>query len=132
MKRRIAICVLMLVAAGCDSSDKGYSSVKVTIPEGANIRQEDIAREISASLPLNPQGATLEIIIYDYSSGKERLLVSANGEINETHEAGYIKFLLCIKEEGGIKQASFLQITHMPDKDYMPDLKQAIAAALKN
>jgi hypothetical protein len=108
-KPMAATLAILLITAGCAAVPSVYSELNVSLPRGAQITGEEIKSALSTELAIDPKsGDTLELTIYDYSSGKERLTYSEGGEINSTIETGYIKALCVIRSGGRMRRAFFL------------------------
>ncbi len=133
--RNILIFLLIpvsLVTGSCAGAQPAFSGITVTIPEDFAITE----REIRSALPQDlivPGKAKdlLEITVYEYSSGKEKLICDKKGEIREESEEGYIKLLIKIRRNGAIKRLIFVDAMGSGNADMLEELKIRIDYQLR-
>jgi hypothetical protein len=121
-----------LIPPSCSGAPPLFSAVTITIPEGYAVTE----REIRSALPddLVSPGKTkdfLEITVYEYSSGKEKLICDKNGEIREEQEEGYIKLLVKIRRDGTIKRFVLVEAKGSGNAAMMEELKTRIRDEFK-
>ncbi|MBN1497998.1 MAG: hypothetical protein JXA07_14590 [Spirochaetes bacterium] len=84
-----------------------FGDVKITIPSGIALEE----REVRTILPDRVTVCRydgIEIVVYYYSSGIERLSYGANNEIQESAGDGKIEALIKLKQKGVLVRVIFI------------------------
>ena len=124
--------IIMCWFAGCSSKPNVYSQITVSTPKGVQISPENIKTAVLQQLILDPQSArTLELTIYEYSSGKEKLIYDINGSISSSNEAAYMKVLCSVTENGSLNKAFFVEASGSNDEQLITSLKTELMKQLR-
>lgn len=122
-----AVCLALVLEAGCDTAFSGYSTISVALPQGVNLSGEEIKAALERELPFDSEGPAVEITIYAYSSGKERLVYGQDGIISEKNEEGYIKLLLAFRQGNAIQKAVFIETENRGAGELILSIKREMA-----
>ena len=124
--------IIMCWLAGCSSKLNVYSQITVSTPKGVQISPENIKTAVLQQLILDPQSARiLELTIYEYSSGKEKLIYDIDGNISSSNEAAYMKVLCAITENGRLNKAFFVEASGSNDEQLITSLKTELMKQLR-
>lgn len=114
----------LTVTSGCASMPDSYSQINVNLPRGAEISVETVKNAVLPELTIDQNSdRILELTIYEYSAGKEKITYTANDTISYTTENGYIKVLCSIRQNGQLNKAFFIEATGQNEKEIITSFK---------
>jgi len=80
----------------------------IRIPQGINLEEREVRESLPKNLKTSGRYDRIEIVIYRFSQGVEKLSYSGKNSLNETLTSGEIRALIKLKKNGVLRKALFV------------------------
>jgi hypothetical protein len=80
----------------------------IRIPQGINLEEREVRANLPENLKTSGRYDRIEIVIYRFSQGVEKLSYSGKDSLNETLTSGEIRALIKLKKNGVLRKALFV------------------------
>lgn len=126
-KPTMIILISLLLSLSPAAGQAG--EITLTIPPGINLNRDEIKVHVPGAAPAgNPRGR-IEIVIYYFSEGIEKIVYNENSMQESTHR-GTIRALVKLKREGVLRRALFIDAEGRNREDILKNFSLKLSAAL--
>jgi hypothetical protein len=80
----------------------------IRIPQGISLEEREVRANLPENLKTSGRYDRIEIVIYRFSQGVEKLSYSGKNSLNETLTSGEIRALVKLKKNGVLRKALFV------------------------
>jgi hypothetical protein len=80
----------------------------IRIPQGISLEEREVRANLPENLKTSGRYDRIEIVIYRFSQGVEKLSYSGKDSLNETLTSGEIRALIKLKKNGVLRKALFV------------------------
>mgnify|MGYP000995752109 CR=1 FL=1 len=106
-----------------------FGDVKITIPPGIALEEREVRAFLPERVPAF-RNDDIEIVVYYFSSGIERLSYSATDEIQESAGDGKIEALIKLKQKGVLVRVIFISARGNGKEAILMNFSEAFAEEL--
>ena len=82
----------------------------IKIPQGINLEEREVRANLPKNLKISGRYDRIEIVIYYFSQGVEKLSYSGKNSLDETLTTGEIRALIKLKKNGVLHKALFVTV----------------------
>lgn len=80
----------------------------IRIPQDINLEEREVRSSLPSNLKISSRYNRIEIVIYQFSQGVEKLSYSGKNSLDETLTTGEIKALIKLKKNGVLRKVLFV------------------------
>jgi len=104
-----SVLPVFLFALSCTDPVVSFSRIEYRIPGYIDIKTDDLNR-ISGDFKTDPASAVyVEVVLYSYSAGAEKISLSGDGEFKTVSGNGRLKALVKVMNDKKILRAEFVE-----------------------
>ncbi len=121
----------MLFLSIIDVGAREADTLIITIPPGIDLNERDIRERLPSSIAgVRCACDTIEIVIYYYSAGTEKLSYGDTGNFSSTSNDGSVKSLIKLKKNGSLRRVFFVDADGSGKEEILANFSRAISGIL--
>lgn len=127
---RDLIPLIIILVISCRFSAASECRITVTIPPGIPLTRDAVAAHLPGSTTLPGDFDEVEVVVYHFSRGVERLTLDDDGSLEESLSSGRAECLVKMKRNRKLLKVLFIDSHGRSMREILENLSKALSRAL--